>query len=133
MADPEAEPQTPDRRLLIVVLLGLLVVFLPLFLVPTSGDAGPVGFAVRLMQAIAATVGVVVAAAGLYSYRTGDPRPGVAAAATVLGLVGVGLVGAAVELSGGRLVPPWVWFLAAVAVILAAFGLTLRYVGPDET
>lgn len=130
VAEDAAADAAPDRRALLVVLLGVAVIFAPLFLLPGAGDGGPIAVVVGLAQAIAAVVGLVVAATGLYSDRTGDLRPAVAAAATVVGLLVVGVIGAAVELSVGRLVPLWGWFLAALLVILGAFGVTLRVVPP---
>ncbi len=119
----------PDRRAIPVIVLGLLVMFAPLFVLPGADD-GPMAVAVGFMQAIAAAVGLVVAATGLYSHRTGDLRPAVAAGATVIGLLGVGAAGAVIELTVGRLVPIWAWFVAAVLVILGVFWLTHRRVPP---
>lgn len=130
MAEDVAADADPDRRALLVVLLGVAVIFAPLFLLPGTSDRGPIAVVVGLAQAIAAAMGLVVAAMGLYSHRTGDLRPAVAAAATVVGLLAVGVIGAAVELTMGRLIPLWGWFLGAVLVILAAFGVTLRVVPP---
>jgi ABC-type amino acid transport system permease subunit len=127
VAEQPAEDPGPDRRAIPVIGLGILLIFAPLFALPSAGD-GPIAVVVGLMQAIAAAVGLVVAATGLYSHRTGDLRPAVAAAVTVVGLLGLGVVGAVVELSVGRLIPIWAWFLAAVLVILGAFGLTLQVV-----
>lgn len=113
--------QHSDTRIpLAVIVLGILVAVLPLLFLPES--SGPVAFAIRLMQGIAVLVGVGVVGTGFYSYRTGNPRPAVATALTILGLVLVGAIGGLVETSGGPLIPVWAWVVSAVLV--GAFAIT---------
>ena len=116
------------RYALLVVALGVAVVVAPLVLRPSPGS-GPIGFAVRSMQAIVAVVGLGVAATGVYSYRTGDPRPAVAAGTSIVALTVVGTIRGAVEMAGGPLVPVWVWVVAASAAVLASVAVTNRVAG----
>ena len=118
---------TGDRRALPAVVIGVLVAITPLLLLPAPGDGGPITFAVRLMQVIAASIGLAVAATGVYSYRTRDLRPAMVATTTIVGLVIVGVVGGLVEITGGLLVPVWAWLLAATLVILGSLAVTYRF------
>lgn len=118
-----------DRRAIPVVVLGILVAVVPFLLVPFPGDGGPITFAVRLMQGIAVVVGVGVMVAGYHSYRTGDLRPSVAAASSILGLTLFGVVGGIVETTGGPFVPVGVWLLSAILVVgLSVIGAYRRKV-----
>lgn len=119
-------PSTGDRRALLVVVFGILVATIPFVLVPPSSPGDPVAFAVLLVQVIVAVVGLGVAATGVYSYRTGDLRPAIAATTTIVGLVIVGAVGGLVEMAGGPLVPIWVWLLATVTVVIISLTVTYR-------
>ena len=123
---------TGDRRALPVVLLGTLIAIVPLILVPSPGDGGPITFGVRLLQAIAVLVGLGVGTTGVYSYRSGNLRPAVAAAMTIIGLLIVGVVGGLVETTGGPLIPIWVWILAAVVAISASLAVTHRFVSGEQ-
>lgn len=130
--DESAQSTGGGLRALLVVLFGLVVTFGPLFVLPSAEDPGPLAFVVGLIQVIAAAIGIAVSAAGFYAFRTGDYRPAVAASTTVIGLLVVGAIGSYVELTGGRLVPIWVWFVAALAVIFTAFGATLQLVSAPD-
>ena len=123
---------TGDRRALPVVLLGILIAIVPLILAPSPGGGGPITFVVRLMQAIAVLVSLGVVATGVYSYRTGNLRPAVAAATTIIGLLIVGVVGGLIETTGGPLIPIWVWVLAAVVAISASLAVTYRLVSGEQ-
>lgn len=127
--DNRTRPATPtgDRRALPVSVLGLLAAIAPIILFPVPGDGGPITFGVRLVQAIAGVVGLGVAVTGVYSYRTGDLRPAIAATATIVGLAIVGAVGSYVETTGGPLAPVWVWLLATITVVSISFVATYRY------
>lgn len=121
-------PSVKDRRALPVVVLGILVAFVPFLLVPSPGSGGPITFAVRFMQTIAALVGVGVVGSGIYSYRTGNLRPAATAGSTVVGLILVGGIGGIVEMTGGPLIPIWIWALAALFVIGISLVVTHRLV-----
>lgn len=121
-------PSAQDRRALPVVVLGILVASVPFLLVPSPGSGGPITFAVRLVQTIAALVGVGVVASGIYSYRTGNLRPAATAGSTVVGLILVGGTGGIVETTGGLLIPIWVWALAALSVVGVSLVVTDRLV-----
>lgn len=118
-----------NRPALLVSLLGLLVAVLPLMYLP--GSSGPVAFAVLVMKAIGVVVGLGVVGVGLYSYRTGNPRPAMATGSAVVGLVAVGSIGGFVETTSGTLIPIWVWALSAVVVAGTAVVVTNRVL--DET
>lgn len=129
MLDWTGRVESPGGRYVLpVVTLGVAVVVAPLVLVPSPGS-GPIGFAVRSMQAIVAAVGLGVAATGVYSYRTGDPRPAVAAGTSIIALTVVGTIGGAVEMAGGPLVPTWVWVVAASVAVLVSVAATNRVAG----
>lgn len=115
-----------ERRALPVIVLGILVVVVPVLLVPSPGDGGPITFEVRLMQAIAAVIGLAVAATGVYSYRTGNLGPAMAAGTTVAGLVMVGIVGGVIGTAGGPLVPIRAWALSATLVVVS-IAVTYRF------
>ena len=128
-------PLTGDRRALPVVVLGIFIVLIaviPFLLIPSPGGGGPITFAVRFMQGIAALVGLGVTATGIYSYRTGNLRPAMAVGITIVGLVIVGAVGGLVETTGGPLIPVWVWLIAAALVILVSLGVTNTVVSSVE-
>lgn len=117
--------QSADTRIpLAVIALGILVAVLPLFLLPES--SGPVAFAISVLQGLAVLAGFGVVGAGLYSYRTGNPRPAVATALTLLGFALIGAVGALVETSGGPLIPIWAWVVSAILVGILATATTNR-------
>ncbi|MFB6174268.1 MAG: hypothetical protein ABEI39_06460 [Halobacteriales archaeon] len=120
-----------DRRALPVVVLGVLVAVVPVVLLLSPGDGGPVTVAVRLLQAVGALAGHLVAAAGAYSYWTGDLRPAAAAGTATVGLVAVGAVGALIETAGGPLVPIPAWLVAAAAVVVASLRLASRVGGVE--
>lgn len=113
----------------LVCLLGAVVAVGPLAAVPSPGEGGPITLAVRTMQAAVLAVGAAVAGTGVYTYRTGDRRPALAAAGVVAGLALVFGVGALVELRTGAFVPVPVWVLTtALAVVVPAL-LAYRCVG----
>ena len=123
---------TGDRRALPVVVLGILIAIIPFILAPSPGEGGPMTFVVRLLQAIAVLVGLGVVTTGVYSYRTGNLRPAVAAATTIIGLLIVGVVGGFVETTGGPLIPILVWILAAAVTISASLAVTYRFVSGEQ-
>lgn len=113
-----------NRFALSIVVLGLALAVLPLVLLPES--SGPVAFALTMMQGIAIVVGLGVGTIGLYSYRTGNLRPALATGLSVIGLGVVGAVGAYVEMTGGPLIPIWVWLLSAMLIIGIVLMMTYR-------
>jgi len=117
------------RHALTVVALGVVVAVAPLVLAPSPGG-GPVGFAVRSMQAIVAVVGSGVAAAGAHSYRTGNLRPAVAAGTSLVAVAGVGAVGGSIEMAGGPLVPLWAWGVAGFLSVFGSVAVTNLAVDP---
>lgn len=75
----------------VAAVVGVLVTVLPVvYLGPGGIGAGPTRFAVLVIEVIAGVVGLGVVGAGVASYRTGDPRPAVAAVAIIIGLTVVG-------------------------------------------
>ncbi|WP_265111847.1 hypothetical protein [Halosolutus halophilus] len=123
---------TGDHRALPVVVMGILVAIAPFLLIPSPGDGGPITFAVRLMQVIAAVLGLAVAVTGIYSYRTGNLRPAMVTATTIFGLTIVGVVGGLVEMTGGPLIPIWAWLLAAALVLPASLAVTYRFISGEQ-
>lgn len=114
---------------------GGLVIVLPFvyFGGPGSLDDGPVRFAVLVMESILVGVGVGIIATGRYSQRTGDPGPAIWAVATLCNLAVLGAISAAVEMSGGPLVPIPVWFVAALLAIGVAVWMTNRILDRQRT
>lgn len=108
----------------LVVALGVLVAVLPLVSLPES--SGPMAFLISAVQVVAGVVGVAVAIAGVYSYRTGNPQAAVAAGLMIVGFVTVGAVGGLVETSGGPLVPIWVWMVSILVVVLGSLAVSER-------
>ncbi|EJN60013.1 hypothetical protein HSB1_21710 [Halogranum salarium B-1] len=108
----------------LVVVLGVLVAVLPLVSLPES--SGPMAFLISAVQVVAGVVGVAVAIAGVYSYRTGNPQAAVAAGLMIVGFVAVGAVGGLVETSGGPLVPIWVWMVSILVVVLGSLAVSDR-------
>jgi hypothetical protein len=102
----------------------VFVATLPLVVLPES--SGPIAFVVDLLQTVAVVVGLSVVAAGLYSYRTGNPRSAVAAGLIVVGLTVAGALGGLVETSGGPLVPIWVWMVSILAIVLGSLAVADR-------
>lgn len=124
--EPTAKGILPARLPLLVSALGVLVAVLPVASLPSS--SGALAFVMVLAKGIGVTTGLGVVCVGLYSYRTGDPRPATAAGSVVVGLVVVGVVGGLVESVSGRFVPIWAWFSSVVIVIGATPILTYRFV-----
>lgn len=123
--EPTAKGVIPDRLPLLVSALGVLVAVLPVAYLPSS--SGALVFVVLVAKGIGVTTGLGVICVGLYSYRTGDPRPAAATGLMVVGLIGVGVIGGLVE-RVGPLVPIWVWLSSAVLVVVGALTLTYRFV-----
>lgn len=113
------------------VVLGPVVALSLLVLVPFPGDGGPITFVVRAAQVILLVFGAGVFALGVRGYRSGDVRPAVGAAATVLALSVVAAAGAYYETSIGFLVPMWVWLVAGVTAIALSLTATYRLV-PEQ-
>lgn len=116
----------PDRLPLLVSALGVLVAVLPVAYLPSS--SGALAFVMLVAKGISVTTGLGVVCVGLYSYRTGDPRPAAVAGSMVVGLIVVGVVGGLVESVSGHFIPIWGWFSSAVLVVGAAPILTYRFV-----
>ncbi|EMA55495.1 MULTISPECIES: hypothetical protein [Halococcus] len=120
-----------DRRILPVIVLGVLVAIVPLFAIHPPSESRRIAVAVRVFQAISVAVGLGVISTGVYSYRTRNLQPAVTAATTVLGLVVVIVTGSLIELTGGPLIPIWGWVLAALLAIGIALAVTNRIVTAD--
>lgn len=88
---------------LLAVVVGVLVIVLPIvYLGPGGFGIGPIGFAVLMMEVVMGIVGLAILGTGIYSYRTGNPRPAIAAVTIICSLTIVGGIGAYIEMTGAR-------------------------------
>lgn len=119
-----------ERRFLALpaIVLGPAVALWLLVLAPFPGDGGPITFVVRGAQVVLLVLGAGVFTLGIRGYRSGDVRPAVAAAVTVVALSVVGAAGAYYETSLGFLVPMWVWLVAGVVAVALSLTATYRLV-----
>jgi hypothetical protein len=119
-----------DREFLALpaIVLGPAVALWLLVLVPFPGDGGPMTFVVSAAQVLLFVLGAGVFALGVRGYRSGNVRPAVAAAVTVVALSVVGAAGAYYETNVGFLVPTWVWLVAGVAAVALSLIATYRLV-----
>lgn len=131
-ASSEPAPFRAEPAAVAAVLVGVVIMAVPFLLLPLPehpGGGGPINFAVLMMYGILGTLGLLVAALGVYAAHTGNAHPAVTAVTTVSGWAILGGIGWVIETSGGPLIPIWAWVLAVVGVSLIGHLVANRTVG----
>ncbi|AQL43522.1 hypothetical protein BV210_12820 [Halorientalis sp. IM1011] len=118
---------------LLAVVVGTLVIVLPIhFLGLAFFESGPIAAFVIMVEVILGLVGLGIIGAGVYSYRTGNQRPAIAAIAMICSLTIVFRVIWYIEIQIYGLVPIWIWVSAGVLALTASLWLTYQFTPPKE-
>ena len=105
-------------------IIGGIIAVSPLMLLGIPDGGGPVGFAAVVIQATTLVIGAGIAGIGYYSYKREDIRLAVGTYLAVLFISVSAVVGAQIEMSGGPLIPIWIWALTVVVSVVASIILS---------
>lgn len=119
---------------LLAGVVGTLVIVLPIhFLGLAFFESGPIAFFAIMVEVVLGLVGFGMTVAGVYSYRTGNQRPAIAAIAMICSLTIVFWVIWYIERQIYGLVPIWIWVSTGLLTLTASLWLTCQFTSPSET
>ncbi|AQL44610.1 hypothetical protein BV210_17710 (plasmid) [Halorientalis sp. IM1011] len=119
---------------LLAVVVGILVIVLPIhFLGLAFFESGPIAAFVIMVEVVLGLVGLGIAGTGIYSYRTGNQSPAIAAIAMICSLTIVFRIIWYIEIHLYGLVPIWLWVSIGLLTLTASLWLTYQFTPPRET